>query len=39
MEAKPNKENFDLDVTDLSKGVYLVKLNVGNKETTTKLIK
>ena len=39
MEANPNKENFDLDVTGLSKGVYLVKLNAGNKEATTKLIK
>ena len=39
MEANPNKMNFDLDVTDLSKGVYLVKLNAGNKEATTKLIK
>lgn len=39
MEANPNKENFNLDVTGLSKGVYLVKLNAGNKEATTKLIK
>jgi hypothetical protein len=39
MEANPKKESFDLDVTDLSKGVYLVKLSAGNKEATTKLIK
>ena len=39
IEANPNKVNFDLDVTGLSKGVYLVKLNAGNKEATTKLVK
>ncbi|MDG1824228.1 MAG: T9SS type A sorting domain-containing protein [Flavobacteriaceae bacterium] len=38
-QATPNKENFDLDVADLSNGVYLVKLNAGNKEVSTKLIK
>ena len=38
-QASPSKANFSLDVADLSKGVYLVKLNAGNKETTTKLIK
>lgn len=38
-QATPNKANFDLDVADLSNGVYLVKLNAGNKEVTTKLIK
>ena len=38
-QATPNKANFDMDVANLSKGVYLVKLNAGNKEATTKLIK
>ncbi len=38
-QASPSKANFSLDVADLSKRVYLVKLNAGNKETTTKLIK
>lgn len=38
-QATPKKANFDLDVADLSNGVYLVKLNAGNKEVTTKLIK
>ena len=38
-QEAPNKSNFDLDVADLSKGVYLVKLNAGKKEVTTKLIK
>jgi len=38
-QATPNKANFDLDVADLSNGVYLVKLNAGNKEVTTKIIK
>jgi hypothetical protein len=38
-QANPNKSNFSLNVSNLSKGVYLVKLNAGNKENTTKLIK
>ena len=38
-QATPNRNNFDLDVANLSKGVYLVKLNAGDKEATTKLIK
>jgi hypothetical protein len=38
-QASPSKANFSLDVADLSKGVYFVKLNAGNKEATTKLIK
>tara|TARA_B100000900_G_scaffold262271_1_gene223525 strand:- start:11129 stop:12973 length:1845 start_codon:yes stop_codon:yes gene_type:complete len=38
-QATPNKANFNLDVADLSNGVYLVKLNAGNKEVTTKIIK
>ena len=39
LKSEPNKENFNLNVTDLSKGVYLVKLNAGDKESTVKLIK
>ena len=39
MKSHPNKSNFSLDVADLSKGVYLVKLNAGNKQATTKLTK
>ena len=38
-QASPSKASFSLDVADLSKGVYFVKLNAGNKEATTKLIK
>lgn len=38
-QTTPNTNNFDLDVADLSSGVYLVKLNAGNKEATTKFIK
>ena len=38
-ESSPNKSDFSLNVSNLSKGVYLVKLNAGNKETTTKFIK
>ena len=38
-EETPNKQNFELDVENISKGVYLVKLNSGDKEATTKLIK
>lgn len=38
-QTTPNKANFSLNVADLSKGVYLVKLNAGDKEATTKLIK
>ena len=37
--ASPNKANFNLDVSHLSKGVYLVKVNAGNKEATLKLAK
>lgn len=35
----PNKEIFDFNISDLSNGIYLVKLNAGDKESTTKLIK
>lgn len=38
-QANPNNTNFNLDVADLSKGIYLIKLNAGDKEFTTKLIK
>ena len=38
-KASPNKANFNLDVSHLSKGVYLVKVNAGNKEATLKLAK
>lgn len=38
-QANPNTSEFNLDVADLSKGAYLVKLNAGNKEATTKFIK
>lgn len=38
-ESSPEKSDFSLNVSNLSKGVYLVKLNAGNKEATTKLIK
>lgn len=38
-ESSPEKSDFSLNVSNLSKGVYLVKLNSGDKEATTKLIK
>ena len=38
-ESSPEKSDFSLNVSNLSKGVYLVKLNSGDKESTTKLIK
>ena len=38
-QASPNTSEFNLDVADFSKGAYLVKLNAGNKEATTKFIK
>lgn len=38
-QANPNTSDFSLDVADLSKGVYFVKLNAGDREATTKLIK
>ncbi|MGB1992723.1 MAG: T9SS type A sorting domain-containing protein [Flavobacteriaceae bacterium] len=38
-KSSPNKANFNLDVSHLSKGVYLVKVNAGNQEATLKLAK
>ena len=38
-ELSPEKSDFSLNVSNLSKGVYLVKLNSGDKEATTKLVK
>jgi hypothetical protein len=38
-QANPNTADFSLDVADLSKGVYFVKLNAGDREASTKLIK
>mgnify|MGYP001165401367 FL=1 len=37
--SNPNKEIFNFNISDLSNGVYLVKLNAGDKESTVKLIK
>lgn len=37
-QISSNKE-FSLDVSDLSKGIYLVKLSSGDKEAVTKFIK
>ena len=34
-----NNKEFSLDVSDLSKGIYLVKLSSGDKEAVTKFIK
>ena len=39
MQHTPNKTDFRLNVSDLSKGVYLVKINSGDREATTKLVK
>lgn len=38
-EVSPSKANFNLDVSHLSKGIYLVKISAGNKEATLKLAK
>lgn len=38
-QASPQKTAFSVDVSGLSKGVYLVKLNTGDREATTKMIK
>ena len=38
-QSNPNKSSFRLNINDLNKGVYLIKLNAGDKESTTKLIK
>jgi hypothetical protein len=38
-ESTPDKSDFSLNVSNLSKGAYLVKLNAGKKEATTKFIK
>jgi hypothetical protein len=38
-QASPHKAAFSVDVSGLSKGVYLVKLNAGDREATTKMIK
>jgi len=38
-QASPYKAAFSVDVSGLSKGVYLVKLNAGDREATTKMIK
>ena len=38
-QSNPNKSSFSLNINDLNKGVYLIKLNAGDKESITKLIK
>lgn len=38
-QASPRKAAFSVDVSGLSKGVYLVKLNAGDREAITKMIK
>jgi hypothetical protein len=38
-QASPHKAAFSVDVSGLSKGVYLVKLNAGDRQATTKMIK
>lgn len=38
-QANPNSSEFSLNVADLSKGAYLVRLNAGDKQATAKLIK
>lgn len=38
-QVNPNSTEFSLNVENLSKGAFLVKLNAGNKEVTTKFIK
>ena len=38
-QASPRKSAFSVDVSGLSKGVYLLKLSAGDKEAITKMIK
>ena len=38
-QLNPNSNKFKIDVSSLNKGVYLVKLNSGEKTGSTKLIK
>ena len=38
-KSNPNKETFNFNISDFSNGVYLIKLNSGNKESTIKFIK
>ena len=38
-QANPYSNNFRIDVTSLNKGVYMVKLNSGDKTGSIKLIK
>ena len=37
--SSPNSNNFRIDVTSLNKGVYMVKLNSGDKTGSIKLVK
>ena len=39
MRANPNSAAFNLDVSSLNKGMYLVKVKAGEQELTTKLVK
>ncbi|MGB0198718.1 MAG: T9SS type A sorting domain-containing protein [Flavobacteriaceae bacterium] len=38
-QATPSSNDFSIDVADLNKGVYMVQLKAGNKETTLKIVK
>ena len=37
--ATPNKSDFNLDVSNLNKGVYMVDLKSAGKTTTIKVVK
>jgi hypothetical protein len=39
MRANPNSAAFNLDVSSLNKGIYLVTVKAGKQELTTKLVK
>ncbi|MGB0260208.1 MAG: T9SS type A sorting domain-containing protein [Flavobacteriaceae bacterium] len=39
LNATPNNSEFSLDVSQLNKGVYMVQLKAGDKETTLKIVK
>ena len=39
LKASPNRSDFNLDVSNLNKGVYMVDLKSAGKTTTIKVVK
>jgi hypothetical protein len=39
LKATPNKSDFNLDVSNLNKGIYMVDLKSAGKTTTIKVVK